>query len=295
MDWQIRIAILIAAVALVGYIYWDFNKKQKTRKANERLKKQYSKLSNTVDHAGFDIDGVGQVRTAVNQESSMDSEELSTGSSIDEFLHQNDNHENSGVIDTQKEIQAERSTSKNTSVSANKIPKVKSKTDSNPIEKDISAPAGDLFSDQKKVVDDTNQEPDLVLTLILQAKPETYFSGKDILPLFLSQGLRHGDMGIFHRHQSKGANPGPVLFSLANAIAPGTINIDSIDSFQTPALALFMTLPGPEDPQIAYNAMVNTARLIIDELGGSILDETRSVYSEQIHNYRLDKIKEYSF
>jgi len=242
MDWQIRIAIFIAAISLVGYIYWDFAKKKKIHKANEKLKRQYGDLSSQVDASGFDVSGVGQARAA-------GVEPNSTGESIKAF-----------ISNRSSEQQSEPS---------------------------------DLFENDATEVK-VQQEPQLVFSLILQAKANTQYAGKDFLPIFLSQGLRHGEMDIFHRHQKTGSDPGPALFSLANAIAPGTFSLDALDSFHTPALILFMTLPGVGDAQIAYNAMVKTARLIVTELGGVVLDESQSVYSEQTHNHRLDQIQEHN-
>ncbi|MCF6194830.1 MAG: cell division protein ZipA [Kangiellaceae bacterium] len=294
MDWQIRITILIAGLILVGYIYWDFTKKKKIQKANEKLKRQFGNISNQVDRSGFDLDGVGQARAAgdaidgvenYTKESAPIESEVKTktdsvgakpsirnastrtvpGETIDQFIQSSQQESESNSLGNTKKSQD--------FFESNELDEPSEESAQNPL-------------------------PELVFSLILQAEVDSQYTGRDFLPILLSQGLRHGDMGIFHRHQ-KHANvsikaPGPVLFSLANAIAPGTFNVDNLDRFQTPALTLFMTLPGPKDAQIAYSAMVKTARLIVTELGGVILDESQSAYSEQTHNHRLDQIQEYN-
>ena len=113
------------------------------------------------------------------------------------------------------------------------------------------------------------------------------------MPLFLSQGLRHGEMGIFHRYALKGGKPAHLLYSLANAVKPGTFDIANIEKFSTPAFAFFMTLPGPQDPVAAYEGMVKTIRMLKQELGGQILDESKSVYTEQTHQHQVEQIKAY--
>ncbi len=263
MDWQIRIALAVVGLVLVGYIFYDFSKKKKLQKENQKLKRQFSHTDEQVDSAGFDLNGVGTARP-VNDET-LDDQVLVKAQSVESFL-----------IDSRE---------------------VSQKPTTNNI---ISEPPTDNkdFFQSKKNDDEPNssdlrEEPELVFSLILQATDGQTFKGKDFLPIFLSQGLRHGDMGIFHRHKKSGAKPGPVLFSLANAISPGTFSINNLESFETPAFALFMTLPGPDDAQVAYDAMVKTIRLLKKELGGVILDESKAKYSEQVHNHRLEAIQEY--
>ena len=47
--------------------------------------------------------------------------------------------------------------------------------------------------------------------------------------------MRFGTMDIFHRHARKTAL-GPVLFSLANLVKPGTFELSSMSDFETPGL-----------------------------------------------------------
>lgn len=258
MDWQIRIALAIVGLVLVGYIFYDFSKKKKRQKENQKLKHQFSSSENQVDSTGFDFNGVGAARPVT--EIDTGAQKTLTGQPVETFLTENaeDNPQptTNSVIGTS------------------------------------AAESKDLFQAEAKDAD-LQSEPELVFSLILQANDGQIFKGKDFLPILLSQGLRHGDMGIFHRHKNAGANPGPVMFSLANGISPGTFNLTNLEMFETPAFALFMTLPGAGDAQVAYDSMVKTIKLLKSELGGEILDERKVIYSEQIHNHRLDAIKEY--
>jgi cell division protein ZipA len=294
MDWQLRIALVVAGALLIGYVFYDYQKKKKRQQENDQLKKKYGNLSGSVDGAGFDMTGVGTARLASTDDDGQDSVENSelseplaelSGSSIENFITSNRNdvvgvsENNSDTIRETDNPTREETVSKATEGEGSSS---------------ISEPQpSDLFESDNSP-EPLVSKPALVLSLILQAPEGCTFKARDFLPIFLSQGLRHGEMDIFHRRIMKGKQLGPVLFSLANGIAPGTFNIDQIDSFETPALALFMTVPGPEDAQVAFDAMYKTTKLLKQELGGEILDETRSNYTAQTHNHRLDQIQEYN-
>src|SRR3546814_19918455 len=74
------------------------------------------------------------------------------------------------------------------------------------------------------------------------------FRGPALLQNILESGLRFGEMDIFHRHESMAGN-GEVLFSMANAVQPGTFDLDIIDPFTHPAGTLSLSLPGPPTPK----------------------------------------------
>jgi len=289
MDWQIRIGLIICGIFLVSYIIFDFNRKKKIKKENEKLKKRFSQLKNQVDGAGFDIDGVGKPRSSSAEE--VEPQELSQELSQEQFV--DDCGLPSNSLDQTFEEQKP-------DLPDYQVPTELSNAPIEPVilvsscdESKADKPKNDLF-DSNKNQDSLINEPELVLSLVLNAGYGKTFTGKDFLPIFLSQGLRHGEMGIFHRYNKSGASPGKLLFSLANGIAPGTFDIANIQNFQTPALALFVTLPGSGDPQVSYDAMYKTIKLLRKELGGDIFDETQSIYTEQTHNHRLDQIQAFN-
>lgn len=144
---------------------------------------------------------------------------------------------------------------------------------------------------------DTSSEPasssggalapvDEVLVINVISRDEKGFSGPALLQNILESGLRFGDMDIFHRHESMSGN-GEVLFSMANAVRPGTFDLDAIDDFHTPAVSFFLGLPGPRHPKQAFDLMVAAARKLSSELNGELKDEQRSVMTAQtIEHYR---------
>ena len=125
-----------------------------------------------------------------------------------------------------------------------------------------------------------------VLVINVVARDPAGFKGPALLQNILESGLRFGDMDIFHRHESMAGN-GEVLFSMANALKPGTFDLDEIDHFSTRAVSFFLGLPGPRHPKQAFDLMVAAARKLSHELDGELKDEQRSVMTAQtIEHYR---------
>ncbi|QIJ01408.1 cell division protein ZipA [Stutzerimonas balearica] len=125
-----------------------------------------------------------------------------------------------------------------------------------------------------------------VLVINVLARDAGGFRGPALLQNILESGLRFGEMDIFHRHESMAGN-GEVLFSMANAVKPGTFDLDDIDHFTTPAVSFFLGLPGPRHPKQAFDVMVAAARKLASELNGELKDDQRSVLTAQtIEHYR---------
>tara|TARA_B100000767_G_scaffold258072_1_gene266474 strand:- start:1619 stop:2389 length:771 start_codon:yes stop_codon:yes gene_type:complete len=112
------------------------------------------------------------------------------------------------------------------------------------------------------------------------------FNGSDLLQILIACDMRYGDKDILHRHEQAEGN-GSLQFSLANMIEPGTFNIDDINSFRTPGVTFFMTLPGPKDPLTAFDCMIETANCLVSNLDATLLDEDHTAAStKSIKAYR---------
>ena len=137
---------------------------------------------------------------------------------------------------------------------------------------------------RQSVNDQPAAEEVLVISVI--CRDAGGFKGPALLQNILESGLRFGEMDIFHRHESMAGN-GEVLFSMANAVKPGTFDLDDIDLFSTPAVSFFLGLPGPRHPKQAFDVMVAAARKLSQELNGELKDDQRSVLTAQtIEHYR---------
>lgn len=138
---------------------------------------------------------------------------------------------------------------------------------------------------KKTAREGTRPVEEVLVINVLATSPEG-FKGPALLQSILESGLRFGEMDIFHRHESMAGN-GEVLFSMANAIKPGTFDLDDIESFATPAVTFFLTLPGSRHPKQALDLMIAATRKLSQELGGELKDDKRSVLTAQtIEHYR---------
>src|SRR5690606_34854114 len=135
-------------------------------------------------------------------------------------------------------------------------------------------------------------QPDEVIIINVMAPTGEYFQGDELLDVLLQNGMRFGDMSIFHRHQ-EATGQGPVLFSLANMVKPGTFELDTISNFQTPGVSLFMTLPIKADSLRAFDLMRDIAQDLCGQLGGDLKDENRSVMTRQTMEHCRQRITDY--
>lgn len=130
-----------------------------------------------------------------------------------------------------------------------------------------------------------------VFMLNVVARDSRGFKGEDILHILLACDLRFGDMSFFHRHEFE-AGRGAIQFSVANMMQPGVFDIDNMSDFRTPGLVFFLTLPGPEDMMQAFDYMLETAQAVARNLGGDVLDESRSVLTRQTVEHSRQQIRD---
>jgi len=133
-------------------------------------------------------------------------------------------------------------------------------------------------------------DPEVFMLNVVARSPQG-FRGEDILHILLACDLRFGDMNFFHRHEFA-AGRGAIQFSVANMMQPGVFDIDNMSDLRTPGLVFFLTLPGPEDMMKAFDYMLETAQAVARNLGGDVLDESRSVLTRQTMDHCRQKIRD---
>ena len=125
-----------------------------------------------------------------------------------------------------------------------------------------------------------------VLVIHLVANKGATVSGAALLTAVVDAGLRYGEMKIFHRHLNSDGS-GPVLFSMANLVNPGTFDLNTMNSIDTPGVTFFMALDDVEDAVSGFDDMLNTVNKLTKSLPLNIMDETRSSMTRQtIDHYR---------
>lgn len=150
--------------------------------------------------------------------------------------------------------------------------------------------------EQKKPVSSAPKEsrPPVVSVVVLHmmAPPEEPFPGEDLLDSLLGAGLRYGSMKIFHRHAGDDGS-GPVIFSVANSVNPGTFDLDNMENFSTPGVSLFFAMEDVDDPMKAFTLLLDAAKKMSAELGGVLKDESRSVLTKQTEDHYRQRITDY--
>ncbi len=120
--------------------------------------------------------------------------------------------------------------------------------------------------------------PEKIVTLYILAADKQVINGTDLLQAALKTGLELGDMDIFHRQADGSDTP---IFSMANALKPGYFDKEAWNSFETRALVVFLTLPGPILALDAWDAMLATAKRIADVLNAVVNDEDHQPLTRQ--------------
>lgn len=147
---------------------------------------------------------------------------------------------------------------------------------------------------QQSVKEDNNDQPQEVLVVHLMANKGETVAGQQLLDAILSVGLRYGAMKIFHRHLNDDGS-GPVLFSMANLINPGTFDLNSMGDLEVPGVTLFMALDDIEDPVSAFNIMIEAIDSIVASLQLNVMDESRSSMTRQTIDHYRQRARDVSF
>lgn len=331
MDLQFTLLLIIVGLIIIGFIYFDAKRRSKVRREKVERELYEQRLEQQRDKGGFDPDGIGEVRvvgkksdsTSIGHQAKSASEATMRGGSNDtqEQMSQPLDSEDIEHTQARKPIANEHEQG---SVSTNNAGEHKDPIideDNIPVLDDAlfeftsehfkreaskevvkSEPKIDpkpeqpkqtsLFEDVEEEKPTVEVEPDLIFSLYVVASQDNPYHGPELVQTLVEQGMRHGDMDIFHRHAQANGR-GAVQFSLANAFEPGIFDLDDIENLHSKGLALFMTLPGPKKPMQAYELMVKTAQAITQQLGGRILDGSRSNFSRQIETHHKEQISEF--
>jgi len=136
-----------------------------------------------------------------------------------------------------------------------------------------------------------NLEPQVIIISVVMPENQQML-GAALLPSLLTLGLKYGEMNIFHRHQDNAGN-GDVTFSLANMMKPGSFELDSMETFATQGVSLFMTLPNAGDSFAVFEQMLSAAKQLAQEFNGQVLDDKRNAMTRQTEQHYASKIREF--
>ena len=158
--------------------------------------------------------------------------------------------------------------------------------------------AENSWGKSKVVKQPVNVNPIAVLTVSIMSSANGEFYGEDLVRAFKIAGFEYGDMGIFHLYDDA-EDSASLVCSLANAIKPGTFELDTIRTFSTVGISLFLTLPTSGNNLRAFDKMITVAQQLCKELGGELKDDHRSDltaqtiehYRQRIRDFELDQLR----
>lgn len=131
-----------------------------------------------------------------------------------------------------------------------------------------------------------------IIIINVMARDRSRFSGAALLEILLANGLRYGHHNIFHCYTGEDREE-ESLYSVVNAVKPGTFDLNQMDTFNTPGIGLFLRLPTPGRAMDAFDSMLKTARSIADTLNGELRDENRSVMTAQTIEHCRQRIRDF--
>lgn len=151
------------------------------------------------------------------------------------------------------------------------------------------APGETVQSSDGPEAQQQGEEP-LICAIAVMAKPGHRFSGGRICEALEAEGMRYGQMGIFHYYGPEEQSHDRSVFSAANMLEPGSFDLQALDSLYTPGLMLFMQLPAAMDGTEVFDRMLATGKALAERLGGELRDETRSSLTPQSISHMRERI-----
>ena len=134
--------------------------------------------------------------------------------------------------------------------------------------------------------------PAEVLVCNVMACEGSELHGDDLLEALITSGLKFGEMNIFHK-RFRGEINGPVIFSVANILNPGTFDLNSMTDFRTSGVSLFLPLPSPTNNLEAFDHMLDVAIHLKESLDGELKDDHRNVMTSQTIEHYRQRIRDF--
>ena len=110
---------------------------------------------------------------------------------------------------------------------------------------------------------------DLIIALQVSAPSGGSFSGRDIQSALRRCELEYGEMKIYHYYTPRRRS----LFYLANSVEPGSFDLTTMASINTPGVLFFLRLPTVLPGREAFEIMLEVADRVAGHLGGELQDQ----------------------
>lgn len=146
--------------------------------------------------------------------------------------------------------------------------------------------------DEQTGEEGASEEKKLVVLHVMARRPQA-FKGTGIMDLVRELDLEYDDMRIFHK-KVKRLSGRKAMYSILNAVKPGTFDLDNMDQFETPGISFVMNLPGPENGLKAFNIMHEATKRAAEYLQGEVFDESRNRLSQQTVAHLQEEVQLFS-
>lgn len=137
------------------------------------------------------------------------------------------------------------------------------------IETDVEKYSDNESVDTVEQSDDNQGEKESVIVLHILAKSSDRLSGDKINSAAQANGLKFGEMNIFHR-----IDDGRSVFSMTNMVEPGVFDPDTMHELRTPGLTLFMQ-KNDSNNVVAFEDMLECAYHISEMLDAQLCNRQR--------------------
>lgn len=130
-----------------------------------------------------------------------------------------------------------------------------------------------------------------LIVINVLAGPDQVFGGAELVTALRQQGLRFGEMNIFHCVDEASSSQ---LYSVANAVEPGTFDLADLPELQSPGLTFFLQLPTVVEGIEALESMLRAAQNVANELGGELKDENMSAMTGQTAEHLRQRVSDFA-
>lgn len=265
-------AIAIAALLLHGL--WASRKEKPTVFGSKPVKRLKKTPPPPAGESEYDDDGIGAVRV-VTPSAAVSQEPTFSATSADETAYMDEADDPLAARPREPEV---RVATPEPSVTV-RAPQERVEPVIAPVEEAPVQPVQTVAAQPAPEPEPKRPTSD-VLVLNVSAHHGQVIDGERLLNSLLQLGFHHGEMSIFHRHVDPMGN-GPVLFSLANMVKPGTFDVAQMHHFTTPGVTMFMQIPSYGDAGQNFKLMLQAAQRIADDVGGLVLDDERRMWTPQ--------------
>ncbi len=137
----------------------------------------------------------------------------------------------------------------------------------------------------------SNTQPAEELVVLNVVAKTRAFQGVDVLELFYRNGIKFGDMNIFHRMDpvSKASE-----YSIASVTEPGYFDLEAMPEQEFRGLCLFMQLPCPSQATKVFTDMYTVADKLARQLEGEVCDEQFNRLTRQSREHYRQRVAEFT-